>query len=169
MVGNRSEPGSGHPLLLPDGQGGGGPAAVGDGLETQFGEQARRFRFHRTAARLGLLAPPCGEAATQHHVFLRREPGQQIELLEDHADTVGPQLIPLAVAQRFQRLPADLDRTLVAPLNAGDQVEQGALAAAGGPLQEEALARLQVQFRDIQQRPGGAPARRSGAGEFRWR
>ena len=123
--------GQGDALLLAAGE------AVGEGLGAI--QQA-----HGLQQRLGALAD-LGRAGPvqlqrQHHVLPHGERRDQVEELEDEADVAAAKEGALAVVQRRQLLPAQPQPAAVGPVDAAEQVEQGALAAAAAAQDGDELA-----------------------------
>ena len=92
-------------------------------------------------------------------ILADRAPGQQQVLLKHEGDML---------VRAADRLPVDQNLTLRGPVEAGGQIEQGALAATARPDQGDDLAVGDVDAHsvDCQQRPrclsGRAPAENSG-------
>src|SRR5262249_15787535 len=76
------------------------------------------------------------------HVLPDRQPGKERGLLEDQA---------ALRRRRLARIPERPDMALGGILQAGDEIEQGALAAARGPEEDHEFARLDVEV-DLAQR-----------------
>ena len=71
-------------------------------------------------------------AALEHRdldILEGRERGHQIERLEDEADLVGAEVVDVELRQR---LAAEVDLALGGPIEAAEQVQERALAAAAG-------------------------------------
>lgn len=123
-------------LLLADRELGGGPLPQLGG-EIEMAEQLCGGRARIAGARLAVRR----EGAGQQHVVERREPGQQVELLEDEADVVGAEAVALAGGERLDPLPEQRDRAGGRQRDAAQHGQQRALAAAARAVQEHALAR----------------------------
>ena len=81
-----------------------------------------------------------GEAGLEGEVGGDVEARDQVELLEDEADPVAAERGAGGVGGAGDRGAADRDRAGVGGVEAGDEVEEGALAAAQLAGQREALA-----------------------------
>ena len=80
------------------------------------------------------------KTAGQQHVVEHREVGQQVELLEDVADVVGPDVIARDGGQRRPVPSQQSYGTRARQEDPGHQRQQRALAAAAGAAQEQPLA-----------------------------
>src|SRR5690606_20595817 len=76
---------------------------------------------------------------------VRHAAGQQFWLLGQIADAS----MPGATVQRVQRLPIDQQFTLIGQ-KSEQCVDQGGFTAAAGPLQQQAVARLELQAQRLQ-------------------
>ena len=81
-----------------------------------------------------------GQAQRQRRVLLRGELRQQVVLLVDEAQVPVAQRRQLPVRQRVDAPPGQLHRARVRAVEAGQQMQQGALAAAGHADHGRALA-----------------------------
>jgi hypothetical protein len=106
----------------------------------------------------GLLVPPMGDLHWQQHVVHHRQVGQQIELLKDNAHGIGPKSISGNRRQGGHGLAQDLAITGSGQHHAGQQGQQGTLAAATGATHKQRLPSLKGQGVNPQQggltRPG---------------
>lgn len=148
---------SGHSLLLSNGELGNGPPFKKFSRQLQPLQQPSGFRLYAAAAPNGCGTPPGRQGAGQADIIDQIQVGQQIELLEQHTDPVGPDPVALVFRKTGQRLPAQPDLTAETGQNTADQVEQGALSAAGRALDKQVLAWLQLQPFDLQDRRLAGP------------
>ncbi len=115
-------PGDRHPLPLPARHPGRvGVAVLGD---PQLGQQL-------PGPGPGLPPGRPGQLGGQQHVVLDGEVVEQVEELEDDADVPGPEPGQRALAELVDPPPGQADLAGARPVQPGDQVEQGGLAAAG--------------------------------------
>ncbi len=115
--------GDGGPLLLAAGQFRGEMVqTVG---QTDALEEGSGLRF-------ALGPPDAGEHERQRHVFQRRQPGQQIERLEDETHSLPAMRRELPFIGRMQRQAARPDLTIRRPVQAAEQVEKCGFAGSGG-------------------------------------
>ena len=74
---------------------------------------------------------PAGNAGLEYEVIFDIQAGDQVELLEHQAQPIAPQCRPAGIGQvRYGRV-GEPDVTPVGPIQPGDQMQQGAFAAAG--------------------------------------
>ena len=150
-VGQR--PGDGDPLLLADGK---------------LGRLVRHAMAQSDAVeqvlRPGAVRPAAGETHAQEHVLQRREAGQQVEVLEDVADLLGPEAVALGLGEQGDVPLADPDLARVGTADARDHVQQRRFAAAAPPDQHHLLAGAEREPFDIQDRQFAAV--RLGEGFF---
>ena len=110
-----------------------GPGAVGAGAAASDAAVALRLSK--------LLLGEAGEASDSEASPRAGSPGREPSLAEWVGDL--PKLAPLAAVQRRQaELQAQLDAAVEASLDAEERYQAAAGQAAGGPLQQEALAAL---------------------------
>ena len=114
--------GDGDPLLLPAGEF--GRIGVGASLETHQGQQ-----FQHPGLDAGLVPPR--QFQREGDVGGDGARGEQIEVLEDHADLAAG-LGQLAIAEGGQVLAIDHHLAVGGPLEQVDAANEGALAGAGG-------------------------------------
>ena len=88
----------------------------------------------------GALAAARGKGAGQQHVVDRRQPGQQVELLEQETDVVGAEAVAGAAGEARDVGAEKFDAAGLRQGDAAEQAEQGAFAAAAGAVQEDAFA-----------------------------
>ena len=117
---------------------------------------------HRTQplARLiaaGPVAEPRQQIGAHLHVLLRREAAQEVVPLKDHADRAAQPLAG-ATAGPVELLPQHLHRTLLHLAQGPHQRQQGGLAAAGGPGEQNNLAGRHLQMHALQHLAAGAAA-----------
>ncbi len=89
---------------------------------------------------------PCADHQRREHVFQRRQLGQQVIELEDHAELLVAQRVAPAARQVVDALAVEMDFAGVRPVERGQQVQQRALArpALTDDRQELAVAHLEV-------------------------
>jgi hypothetical protein len=81
----------------------------------------------------------------QQHVVGDGQIVEQVEELEDHADVPVPEAGQTGLTEGVDALPGHHDRAAGRPVQAGDQVEQGRLAAARRAHHGDRLARREFQ------------------------
>ena len=91
-----------------------------------------------------------GDHLRHQHVFQGREFGQQVVELEDEAERLVAQLIAALRRQVVDASAVEEDFALVGPVEGAEQVQQRALAGAGGADDAEELARLDLQIEAAQ-------------------
>ena len=124
-------PGNGHALLF--------AAAEGVGrMAEPIGHFEPREQIVEPGARG--LAPSVGQEG-QKDVVPGGERGNQVEGLEDQSDVAAAKDRPSPVGHGRQVVAGDEDPAGVRPGQAGDHVEQGALARSAGPHHGHELAR----------------------------
>ena len=74
-------------------------------------------------------------------VLERGQGRDQVELLEDEAERVQPELRQLAVAERAEVAPLEEDAARARPVERAEQLQQGRLARAARALERDELAR----------------------------
>ena len=102
-------------------------------------------------ALVGTLAAQPGEVAGQLDVLAHREKRQQVELLEDVAGVIDPEVIAGTGGQLTQVGAEQSNTAACRFLHAAEQTEQGGFAAAAGALEKQGFAALQAELRNIQQ------------------
>jgi hypothetical protein len=126
-------------------------------LRCQVSGARSRWRSRRSASARGVgagaIPPPRRKGAGQQHVVERRQPGQQVELLEQEADVVGAKAVAGAAAELRDVGAEQFDRALLRQGDAAEQAEQGALAAAAGAVEEDALAGGEFEARNLEAVP----------------
>ena len=135
----------GNPLLLPHAQLGYRPMEQLRMPHVEVTQQAFRFIRQTAAARQGLVASAMGKAAGQGDILDHRQIGDQIEHLKDVADVVGTEVIPFHAAECFQCLIQHPNPTALGFGNPRQQTQQGALAAAARPFDEQMLSDLHLE------------------------
>src|ERR1700730_7933464 len=98
------------------------------------------------------IRPPGGKCHPEEYVFKCREAGQEIECLKDVAELVGPKVIAGRFGQAADVEAVDLDRPLVGPSDAGDDVQEGRLPAAASPDEHDLLAGGNLEPFDVEDR-----------------
>src|SRR5215813_1135692 len=73
------------------------------------------------------------EVLGQHHVFERRQIGNQVELLEDEADLFCPETIELRSGEVAEIVAVDEDVSRAGAIEAADEIYQRGLARTGRP------------------------------------
>lgn len=142
--------GGGDPLLLADGQAV-GAAFVQFAAEAELAEQMAGGLRRATVAFAGALTAQRGKVTGQLDVLAYREEWQQVELLEDVAGVVDAEMVAARGGQLFQVLAEQADAAAAGLLHAAEEAEQGGLAAAGRPLEEQALAAFEMEAGNVQQ------------------
>ena len=104
-----------------------------------------------TVAFAGALTAQRGKVTGQLDVLAYREEWQQVELLEDVAGVVDAEMVAARGGQLFQVLAEQADAAAAGLLHAAEEAEQGGLAAAGRPLEEQALAAFEMEAGNVQQ------------------
>ena len=103
-------------------------------------------------------APCLREAQGKSDIADHGKIRDEIEHLEDHAQMVRPHAIARSRPQFGEILPQNPDRAGLCLEDPGDYAEQGRLAGAGRATQEQALACLKPEFRNVEniraRRPG---------------
>ena len=89
----------------------------------------------------------------QTDIFTHRQGRDQVEELEDEADAGASKKSAIPFRQAGQILSVDPDVTAVRSVNAADQVEQGAFAAAAPAQDGGDLARLEFRMGVLQDKP----------------
>ena len=79
---------------------------------------------------LFILAPNAGNIHRKHHVFKRRQVCKKIEILENNADTVAPEIV---LVDFFNILRFVVNRTRCWGRKPGKQGKQSRLSRAGFP------------------------------------
>ena len=97
------------------------------------------------------------ETERQRHVLRRRQRREQVEELEDHPDMVASERGSFLVAEGVHVDALDLDLPLIGRLEAAEDVQQGALAAAARAHDRDELARVHGE-RDTSDGLAGWPA-----------
>ena len=136
-VGER--PGHGHPLLLPDAQCGWlviEPVSEAHGVEEP----------HRPVA----VGAARAERHCDEHVLQRREPGEQVELLENEAKLVGPHAVAAGLVEPGDVDAVDDHSAGVGPHDPGDHIEQRRLPGAAAALQGAVLVRGELERVDVE-------------------
>src|SRR5690606_10814641 len=103
-----------------------------------------------SGACLGLLQWSAAQLGGQGHILEHREGGQQVEELEYEANMIAAEQGALGLVHRYQILPLQPDLTRVGQVNAADQIQEGAFAAARGAEHGDEFAGLDLQI-DITQ------------------
>src|SRR6202035_3995879 len=92
-----------------------------------------------------LLLVPAGrlvaEAERQRDVLGRREGGEEVEELEDHADVVASERRPILILECVHVDALDRDRPLIGRLEPAEHVEERALAAPARAHDRDEIAR----------------------------
>ena len=122
--------------------------------------QPFKFLAHRRAGGGDARPPRCRKPAGEQDVVAPRKIGNEIELLEDKAEVVGP----MAVARRLSQCGKIGAKHLHPPRfgrhHAANQRQQRTLAAAARAMQNDAFACSQGQRRQIKaQRRRAGPAK----------
>ena len=82
-----------------------------------------------------------GNARLEHQIVFDAEARDQVELLEHQPEPVAPQFRPAGIAEaRRRNASPSADLAAIGRIEAGDQMQQRALAAAGFAGQRDALA-----------------------------
>jgi hypothetical protein len=136
----------------------------------------------------GLPPGQPGQLGGQQHIVGHGQVVQQVEELEDHADPLPPEPGQPGLAEPVDPLSGHGDRPAGRPVQPGDEVEQGGLAAPGRSHHRDRLAWSDVQadrpqrgrpvvlvlFRDaaelyhrVRGRAGGAPCARPARPDVR--
>lgn len=120
-------------------------------FEPKLPQQLHALVEHRAANRDSCPATP-GEPRGKQDVLDNGQVGKKIELLEYHPDVVCPESIAPARAHFRQVISNALEGACVRLEDAHEQIEQGALAASAGPMDEQALARLDLQKGNVERK-----------------
>ncbi|CAI8744557.1 hypothetical protein EMIT0P100_140123 [Pseudomonas sp. IT-P100] len=144
--------GGGDALLLTDGQRIGAAAEDAFILQAQVSEQGGSGLVDAAVALDCPLGAQPGEVAGQLDVLAHREKRQQVELLENVASVIHAEAVTRTGAEFGQFLAEQANAAAIGLLHAAEQAEQGGLAAAAGAFEEQGLAGLQAERRDVQQR-----------------
>ena len=91
-----------------------------------------------------------GDHLRHEDVFEGGEFGQQVVELEDEAEGLVAQLVAAARRQVVDALAVEMDLALVGPVEDAEQVQQRALAGAGGADDAQELARMHLQVEAAQ-------------------
>ncbi|XXY35109.1 hypothetical protein WMF04_30945 [Sorangium sp. So ce260] len=132
--------GDGDPLLLPARQ------LVGP-MGDAVGEANQRERKLRLTAPARGRQP--GEVQGQLDVLERAQHGNQVERLEDEAHVGVPEATERRSPERRQGHTGHLERAGVRPVDAAEQVQEGALAAPRGTADGDQLPGSDVQIERI--------------------
>ena len=138
-------PGDGDPLHLAAGEGLDPPGAR---VEPDLREQA----FGARAQVGGQAEMP--EAGRQQDVLDGAEAGKEVEVLHDQADAPSPPAIPRGLGQRGDVRAVPEHAAKARPLQPGDDVDESALARAGGAGDGEARPPRELQPRQVERRLG---------------
>ena len=110
--------------------------------------------------RPGALAAAAGTAADEgghHHVLKRGELGQEVVELEDEADVAVAEVREAAVVEGEDVDAGNLQAAGGGPVEGAEDVEEGALADAGGPGDAQGLAGEDLQVDALEHlQPAGA-------------
>ena len=134
---HRQGAGEGDALLLAAGHVGG--EVVGPGGEADLAEQVVRALAHG-----GVREAAIGEDG-HHHVFQRREGGDEVVILEDEADGVAAEPGKGCVVQGAGFVAFDEEAALGRAIQQADDVEQGAFAGAGRADEGDEFAAFQSE------------------------
>ena len=108
-------------------------------------QQSYRFLFQAVRLCQHLVLALVGETAWQGHVLDHGQVRDQVEHLENETDMMRAKVITLRTAECTQLLPQHLQHTGLGQGDAGEQVQQGRLAAAAGATQKYAFAMIDLQ------------------------
>ena len=103
------------------------------------------------------IRPTAGKGHSEQHVFERRETRQEIERLKDVAELISPKVVAGRFRQTADVESVDLDRPLIGPSDARDDVQQRRLPAPAPPDQYHLLARRDFESLDIKDRQDVSP------------
>jgi glyceraldehyde 3-phosphate dehydrogenase len=136
-VGQR--PGHGHPLLLAHAQ-------FGRPVVEPVTEAHRLEQPHRPVA----VGPTRSEGHRHEHVLEGCEAGEQVELLEDQAELVGPHTVAAGFVETGDVDAVDDHPPRVGPHDPGDHVEQRRLSGAAAALKRAVLVGGEPERADIE-------------------
>ena len=137
--------GNGDALLLAPREEGGAAARVGQ--PHAAGERGGAFL-------LGRAQVPGRETRRQRDICGYVELGNQMKVLEDEADGLAAPAVPAGFGKVGDSTVAPQDAALRRPQQAGDQMQQRALATAGRAADADAAARLDREQRQLEQAEG---------------
>ena len=121
------------------------------GVETQRFQKARSLGERATRQAGRARRATRREAQRQQHIVENGEIGEQIEELKHEADVIGAQTIAARAAGEGEILAEEFDAAGSWRQDTGDEIQQRALAAAAGALQEHTLAAADPQLLDGEQ------------------
>ena len=93
-----------------------------------------------------------GDARLEREIVVDRQARDQVELLKHQAEPVAPQRGAAGIGQLGHQRVVEPDLAAVGGIEAGDQMQQRALAAAGFAGQRDALAGCDVEVHAAQHR-----------------
>ena len=154
------------PVVLSGAELGHRAAEQGCDVEFELSEQPGRFLLEaRRGPHCGAV-PRCGKPARQRNVFGDGEVGYQVEHLEDEADTVGAECVPLRGAQLIKRRAKHLNRAGLGNCAPAQQAQKCRLATAAWPLDQQPLTCANREVRDIEDSLGTRFPAEGDIGQF---